>query len=273
LQFDLISFPGIGTLTSAAVFDLQNAKQMFQGSEEVMEQCDDQKLSASTIVYDAQESLVKFRFYVNEQPQSELIATATSMNVKGTFCAPSGVLCAGWQTGFIKPDMWISALGYDTRDGFRGQYQEISPGYYEVELYGLLGPPLEPDVKPQRWYDTVLAWGCLGGIVIVFILMWLPFALCVAALLFWEWKYLLGLIPYVVVQVFLMWNARKIPAIWKEQAEEYRRKPPDIIIVMRSLSQPINDNVIGKACLTRPGIEDRNTRLMRFRSAFPSSGA
>ena len=141
-------------LSCATVFDFEMAKRLCKNSEEVIVRSDEPEIALGAIVYDthAYEMVLKFRFYVNECPPAELIAKATSKTENAVFHTAKGTLCAAWKIGFTMPDAWIDELGSETRDGFSGQFQQIGPGKYRVDLYGLLAPPELASSKPQ-WYD------------------------------------------------------------------------------------------------------------------------
>lgn len=156
MQFDLIAYLGQGSLPFGVVFDFEAAKKYYRTSYEIMERGDDPGLSESTILFDGHENVLKFRFYINEQPPDELISKATSRTENATFRAPSGTLCAGWEWGFILPDIWISRFGSETRDGFLGQFQQVAPGDYRADLFCLMGPPTPADhANPPAYIDDL----------------------------------------------------------------------------------------------------------------------
>lgn len=265
MQFDMIAYPNFDLRHCALVFDPEIAvNAQFKNSSEAMKGFDASSLSGSAIGFYASENLVKFRFFVNEQPLPEIVAKQNRKT--GIFRSVSGILCAGWVTHTQKNELWIFSLPNEERNGFAGDFKQIAPGNYTVEMYGLLEavPPPKPPA-PSRWYDVFVGCGAITAIGLLTIgVMALPIGAPVAAFVLHDWRYLLFALPYVLFIAFLYWNAKREPQFWTRMANDYLAKSPDVAVVLNTMPSGMDVSGSGSAYLIRSGVEKEAQSRKRF---------
>ena len=273
MQFDMIAHPNLDLRHCALVFDPEvAAKAQFKNSSEAMKGFDASSLSLSAIGYYASETLVKLKLYVDEQPPSEVVKKANRKSGNCIFHAVSGTLCAGWVTHAQKNEQWIHSLPNEEHNGFAGDFKQIAPGRYSVEIYSLLEalPPPRPP-SPTRWYNFLVGCAAITAIALFMITATaMSIGAPIAAVALRDWRYLLLALPHVLFIGFLYWSAKREPKFWKRMADKYLAMPPDVAVVLMTLPPTASFSEETPAYLIRPGAEKEaeSRRRHMMRAAF-----
>jgi hypothetical protein len=200
----------------------------------------------------------KVKFFVEENPPSELIAMATAKVENARMSVPSGELCAFWESHSIKPHLHYFHLRPEKRDRLYGLFQKIPSGLYRVDLYNLLPPTLPPPPPSSQESKLTFVEGCLG---IAFLAASLTAGLVLLAspvapfayYYFDDWRWLLLLIPLILILAlnfiahFTTARSRRTYPI--EQA----RRPPDVVAVLHRIADDVSSKVAPR--VVRPGEE------------------